>query len=161
MGLCPAYDPSFCRQAPQASGTPWNVHAFALPFCKVYAFALPFAGVIAVLAATLLDGWCHWSLQKDCTPEEQESQPLCFGFTSNLGCCYAGYACKSCPLSLDMFRSAPALRSQFSSLSFWSFRATSVAAGSFARSLNSTAVTFLTHGSALPVSSVGSQQACA
>ncbi|CAE7333126.1 UPS1 [Symbiodinium pilosum] len=91
---------------------------------------LAFAGVIAVLAATLLDGWCHWSLQKDCTPEEQESQPLCFGFTS----------------------------SQFSSLSFWSFRATSVAAGSFARSLNSTAVTFLTHGSALPVSSVGSQQ---
>ena len=40
----------------------------------------------------------------------------------------------------------PVPRSQFSSLSFWSFRATSMAPGSFARSMNSTAVTFLTHG---------------
>ncbi|CAE7534749.1 rep [Symbiodinium natans] len=92
---------------------------------------LSFAGVVAVLGATLLDGWCHWNLQKDCAAEDREqSQLLCFGCMS----------------------------SQFSSLSFWSFRATSVAAGSFARSLNSTAVTFLTRGSALPVSSIGSQQ---
>jgi len=95
---------------------------------------LSFAGVLAVLVATLLDGWCHWNLQKDCASEERDqrdqSLPPCFGCIS----------------------------SQFSSLSFWSFRATSVAAGSFARSLNSTAVTFLTHGSAMPISSIGSQQ---
>ena len=80
-----------------------------------------FLGILSVLIAALLDAWCHWSLQRDRNREES-SHSQCL-----------------------------ALSSQFSSLSFWSFRATSTfAAGSLARSLAPEALTFLTHGSVLP-----------
>ena len=44
--------------------------------------------MLAVLVATLLDGWCHWNLQKDCASEERDqrdqSLPPCFGCISRL-----------------------------------------------------------------------------
>ena len=93
-------------------------------------------GILAVLVAATLDAWCHSSLQEDRASREREEVGQC----------------------LD-------LSGQFSSLSFWSFRATSAAAsmmpGSLARSLSpeaTTRLTFLTHGSVLPSSISGSQQ---
>jgi len=95
-----------------------------------------FLGIFSVLVAALLDAWCHWSLQRDRTTPAEEIPGQCFG-----------------------------LSSQFSSLSFWSFRATSTlasgagvnSANSLVRSLAPEALTFLTHGSVFP-SSMSSQQ---
>ena len=92
-----------------------------------------FLGILAVLVAAILDACCHSSLHRDRSNGDREELGQCLG-----------------------------LSSQFSSLSFWSFRATSavasMVAGSLARSLAPEALTFLTHGSVLPSSVSMSQQ---
>lgn len=101
--------------------------------------AYSFLGICLVLLAAFLDAWCHGSLQRDRNSNGSEGGPgHCFG-----------------------------LSSQFSSLSFWSFRATSTlvpnaTASSLARSLeapqDAARLTFLTHGSGALPSSMSSQQ---
>ncbi|CAJ1389014.1 unnamed protein product, partial [Effrenium voratum] len=100
--------------------------------------ALTLSGVMAVLLAALFDGWCHWSLQCDRARAERAERLERFE-RSELealpGQCLG-------------------LSSQFSSLSFWSFRASLAASDRAERSAaersadRATAtLSFLAHGS--------------